>query len=145
MANVSNLYLEILLTHYRINLPSLKSLSFLRVLSTGNISCPALGEAFASLTFHPKKNDPYTGFTCWTGYENNSWNSSDPDHNPTTGGSSPTPTGSGSNSATNTKYGSSIPKLIPLRTDNKSRIRAANAALVGYVAVLLFSAGVLCF
>ncbi|KAI1848484.1 hypothetical protein JX266_005790 [Neoarthrinium moseri] len=110
----------------QISLPSLKSVSFLRVLSTGDISCPALGAAFASLTFTPKKTDIYSGFTCWTGYENNRWNSSDPEHNPTIDGTSPTSTGSGSGSATNTKAS------------------AANAPRVGYVEMLLFSVGVLC-
>lgn len=94
----------LLLTRHRINLPSLKSVAYLRVLSTGNISCPALGAAFASLTFTATESDIYQGFTCWTGYESNSWNSSDPSNNPTTGGSSPATTGSGSASATSTKY-----------------------------------------
>ncbi|KAI3394503.1 hypothetical protein diail_2637 [Diaporthe ilicicola] len=83
-----------------INLPSLKSVAYLRVLSTGNISCPALGAAFASLTFNATEIDMYQGFTCWTPDENNRWNSSDPSHNPTTGDSSPTAASSGSASGT---------------------------------------------
>ncbi len=60
-------------SHITESISSLKSVSYIRVLSTGNISCPALGAAFASLTFTAKKYDLYKGFTCWTGYENNSW------------------------------------------------------------------------
>lgn len=94
----------LLLTHHRINLSSLKSVAYMRVESTGNISCPALGAAFASLTFTGTEDDIYQGFTCWTPDENNTWNSSDPSNNPTTGDSSPTATNSGSASATSTKY-----------------------------------------
>lgn len=94
----------LLLTRHRINLPSLKSVAYLRVLTTGNISCPALGVALASLTFTATETDIYQGFTCWTPDENNRWNSSDPSHNPTTGDSSPTATSSGSASVTSTKY-----------------------------------------
>lgn len=82
-----------------IDFPSLKSVSWMRVESTGNISCPALGAAFASLTFTGDDTDPYQGFTCWTGDADNSWNSSDPTNNPATGGS----TGSGSSSTSDTK------------------------------------------
>lgn len=88
-----------LLTRHRINLPSLKTASYLRVLSTGNISCPALGAAFASVTFTATQDDFYQGFTCWTGYEDNSWNSSDPSNNPKTGDSSSSGTSSGSGSS----------------------------------------------
>lgn len=62
----------------RINLPSLKSVGYLKLLSTGNISCPDLGAAFASLNFTADDDDFGHGFTCWTGYEENSWNSSEP-------------------------------------------------------------------
>lgn len=138
---------KVILTHCRINLPSLKSVSYIRVESTGNISCPALGAAFASVTFTPQKYDLYTGFTCWTGYENNSWNSSDPDHNPTTGSSSPTSTSttsSGSSSATNTKYGYSAPKPVCFCANGRYRASAANAPRVSYVITLLSLAWVLC-
>lgn len=94
----------LLLTRHRINLPSLKSVTYLRVLSTGNISCPALGAAFSSLTFTGTEDDIYQGFTCWTPDENNKWNSSDPSNNPTSGDSSPTGTSSGSASTTSTEY-----------------------------------------
>ncbi|KAG8158563.1 hypothetical protein KVR01_011685 [Diaporthe batatas] len=60
--------------------------------------CPALGAAFASVTFTATEDDLYQGFTCWTGYEDNSWNSSDPSNNPKPGDSSSTGTGSGSGS-----------------------------------------------
>ncbi|KAH8886501.1 hypothetical protein GQ53DRAFT_345097 [Thozetella sp. PMI_491] len=110
-----------------INIPLLKSVSYIKLLSTGNISCPALGAAWASVTFTPKKTDLYSGFTCWTMDENNRWNSSDPANNPTTtGSSSPSSTGSGSSSATNTKTG------------------GASAARVGLLGIVLFSAAVLC-
>lgn len=94
----------LVLTHHRINLPLLKSASYLRVLSLGNISCPALGSAFAAVTFTATEDDLYQGFTCWTPDENNRWNSSDPSNNPTTGDSSPTATNSGSSSATSNQY-----------------------------------------
>lgn len=104
----------LLLTHHRINLPSLKSVAYIRVLSLGNISCPALGAAFATVTFTGTDSDIYQGFTCWTPDENNRWNSSDPSHNPTAGDSSPTATSSGSTSATSTKYACATSSLLSL-------------------------------
>ncbi|KAK2601515.1 hypothetical protein N8I77_010962 [Diaporthe amygdali] len=109
-----------------INLSSLKSVAYMRVESTGNISCPALGAAFASLTFTGTEDDIYQGFTCWTPDENNTWNSSDPSNNPTTGDSSPTATNSGSASATS------------------SKTSTASVAQIRYtVIILLFAAGML--
>lgn len=104
----------LLLTRHRINLPSLKSVAYIRVLSTGDISCPALGAAFPSLTFNAAEYDIYQGFTCWTPEENNRWNSSDPANNPTTGDSSTTATSSGSASATSTKYAYAVLRSLSL-------------------------------
>ncbi|KAF3005253.1 hypothetical protein E8E14_005259 [Neopestalotiopsis sp. 37M] len=84
----------------QIDFPSLKSVKYIRVESTGNISCPALGAAWASINFTGDDTDLYQGFTCWTGYETNSWNSSDPDNNP------------GSNSSSDTKYGYPVAEAL---------------------------------
>lgn len=103
-----------------LNLPSLKSVSYLRVLSLGNISCPALGAAFSSLTFNATETDLYEGFTCWTPDENNTWDSSDNGSTSTTGGSSSTPTGSGS--PTSTGAGSSSTSTGNSNTANAPRV-----------------------
>lgn len=125
----SPMFLEPVLTYSRIDLPSLKSVSWIRIESTGNISCPALGAAFASLNFTGDDTDLYQGFTCWTGYADNSWDSSHPENNPTTG--------SGSSSASDTAYGLSVPDLKYCCADGESRNNAANAPRVGWVASLL--------
>ncbi|KAH7411451.1 hypothetical protein BKA64DRAFT_663466 [Cadophora sp. MPI-SDFR-AT-0126] len=60
-----------------ISLPSLKSIGYLIVKSTGDLDCLALGQNLSSLTFTPKEYDSGVGFTCWTPDEKNTYNSSD--------------------------------------------------------------------
>ncbi|PGH16657.1 hypothetical protein AJ79_01529 [Helicocarpus griseus UAMH5409] len=65
-----------------IHLPNLKHTAYLKVESTGNIDCRALGKTLsAQVTFHPEidvVSKPKEAFTCWTRNENNRYNSSDP-------------------------------------------------------------------
>ncbi|PGH28808.1 hypothetical protein GX50_08452 [[Emmonsia] crescens] len=61
-----------------INLPNLKHVAFLKIKSTGDIDCRALGKNLSSLVFHPREFDVGKGFTCYTYDEQNRYNSSDP-------------------------------------------------------------------
>ncbi|PGG98760.1 hypothetical protein GX51_06619 [Blastomyces parvus] len=72
-----------------IHLPKLKNVAFLKVKSTGNLDCRALGRNLSSLVFHPEEGDEGEGFTCWTSDENNRYNSSA--ENPPPSGSNPNP------------------------------------------------------
>lgn len=66
------------LWNHRINLPNLKHVAFLKIKSTGDIDCRALGKNLSSLVFHPREFDVGKGFTCYTYDEQNRYNSSDP-------------------------------------------------------------------
>lgn len=64
---------------------------FLRIVSTGNISCAALGAKYASLKYADKLDklfEPYRGFTCSTTTDGNVWPK--PDGSATTASLRPT-------------------------------------------------------
>jgi len=82
---------------HRISFPSLKSIGYLIVKSTGDIDCVALGKNLSSLIFTPKEYDSGVGFTCWTPDEQNRYNSSD-----VAGSSGGSGSGNGSPTATGT-------------------------------------------
>lgn len=92
------------LTTTRIHLPSLKTLSYLNVESTGKLDCIALGKNLSSLTFTPGKYDLYKGFTCWTLYETTMYNFLAPASTPTsTAGSSTASSTDTASASTSTK------------------------------------------
>jgi hypothetical protein len=87
----------------RIHLPSLKTIGYLQVQSTGNLDCKALGANLSSLTFTPKQFDVGVGFTCWTPYESNRYNSSDHSQSSTSGSTS-SPSSAGTSQTSSPKY-----------------------------------------
>ncbi|KLJ05984.1 hypothetical protein EMPG_10597 [Blastomyces silverae] len=61
-----------------IHFPKLKHVRYLKIKSTGDLDCRALGRNLSSLVFHPESDtDVGKGFTCWTSDENNRFNSSE--------------------------------------------------------------------
>ncbi|KAL3428497.1 GPI-anchored cell wall organization protein ecm33 [Phlyctema vagabunda] len=62
-----------------IELPALRNVAYLKIESTGNLDCPALGANLtaAGLTFSPEDDDLFIGFTCSTMYPENSYHSHD--------------------------------------------------------------------
>ncbi|KAH8594096.1 hypothetical protein B0O99DRAFT_688124 [Bisporella sp. PMI_857] len=112
-----------------IDLPALKTVSYIDVFSTGDINCTALGAKFSALTFTPKEYDAGVGFTCSTPYENNSFNSSDPAQN--------TASSDGSSSTSTTSTGTASESQSA-----SSKSEAGSVAYVGYSGVLLFSTAI---
>ncbi|KAK0119408.1 hypothetical protein ONS95_010860 [Cadophora gregata] len=92
-----------------ISLPSLKTIGYLIVKSTGSLDCVALGKNLSSLTFTPKQYDVGVGFTCWTPDEKNTWNSSEVNGG---SGGSPTTTGSGGPAAGTSSAASGAENLM---------------------------------
>lgn len=114
-----------------ISFPSLKSIGYLIVKSTGDIDCVALGKNLSSLIFTPKEYDSGVGFTCWTPDEQNRYNSSD-----VAGSSGGSGSGNGSPTATGTAAAETSSDTSEARSLMRRRGVGTMIGLVGFAGLV---------
>ncbi|KAL2070197.1 hypothetical protein VTL71DRAFT_13223 [Oculimacula yallundae] len=117
-----------------ISLPALKSVGYIIVKSIGELDCIALGRNLSSVVYTSKEHDTGVGFTCWTPYEKNTYNTSDPKSVSGTsgnGGGKTDPSTTGSAASETSKAASEAGSIVPLRGLSTIVVLAIVASLVG--------------
>ncbi|KFY17006.1 hypothetical protein V492_00950 [Pseudogymnoascus sp. VKM F-4246] len=116
-----------------ISLPSLKEVGYMKVRPNGDdFDCVAFGKNHSSLVFTAKEKPLFGdfGLICSTYYENNRWNSSDPEGNAKASG--PSSTGSAAANPTGSASGSAENAAVDLRIGCVNGVLASvGVALVG--------------